>query len=55
MKKCHKVGYASKFQAEARALWLHMIKPWKYPALARVYACSACMKWHLTSTPGYKD
>ena len=49
---CGKIGYPDKFTAEARAAWLQMTKPAKHPVPLRVYACTACGAWHLSSKYG---
>ena len=50
--KCGKIAYDTEFEAKARAAYLALIKPAQYPEPMRVYACTPCRKWHLTSTPG---
>ena len=50
MTACKKVRFKTQFEARAKAMWLWMTKPHKFPEAPRVYACSNCMRWHLTHT-----
>lgn len=48
MARCSKTGYPSREAAE-RALSMHRAKNLTTPAPCRVYECSDCNCWHLTS------
>ena len=50
-KACGKFRFDTEHEAKARGAFLEMTKPHKHPRPLRVYACSGCRGYHLTSVP----